>query len=392
MGGAKLDHDGEPVMQRTNFTANLGGISESLTQNDRRILGLLFRRKAMTQMSLAEETGVTQQSVSRIMADLLQSGIVQTGEKVSSGKRGYPSTAIALSPGFAYSIGLSIMADAVSLALLDLSGAILEERRQAMASLPIAALLEWTEASIREVSQARQINRDRIVGIGVAITGSFIDTGGFNTPYSLKEWAGIDIAAIFQEKFALPAFADNDGNTAAVAENILGVGRRAKNFAYLYIATGVGGGLILNGALWRGRFGNAGEYAGGLPPNIYPFPSLEFLRQLAVRHGASYESVSEMLAEFDPAWPVVDEWIARVHDSLSIIASNATSILDLDAIVLGGRIPKELAQRLIPHIELYDQKRRSIVRPKAEILPAEAVGEVTAIGAAILPLQELFFG
>lgn len=363
----------------------------ALAKNDRRILGLLFRQRMMTQLAIAEATGLTQQSVSRIMTDLAQKGVVRAGEKVNTGKRGYPSTAMTVVPNFAYSVGVSIMADAVSLALLDLSGGVLAERRAAMVSLPVATVLEWSAATIADVLRGQNIARERLAGIGVAITGSFIDTGGFNTPYCLKEWAGIDVAQLFRQTFSLPAFSDNDGNAAAVAENILGVGRRVGNFAYLYIATGVGGGLILNGALWRGRYGNAGEYAGGLPPNIYPFPNLELLRQLAARHGATFDSVSDMLAAFDPAWPAVGEWIARVRDSLSIIASNATSILDLDAIVLGGRMPQALAQRVIPHIELYDQKRRAIIRPKAEIVAAEAGGEVTAIGAGILPLQALFF-
>ncbi|GAY22797.1 hypothetical protein SFOMI_3359 [Sphingobium fuliginis] len=51
---------------------------------------------------------------------------------------------------------------------------------------------------------------------------------------------------------------------------------------------------MLNGDLWRGRYGNAGEFAGGLPPNIYPFPNLELLRVLAARDGVSFETVDEL--------------------------------------------------------------------------------------------------
>src|SRR3546814_3544128 len=121
---------------------------------------------------------------------------------------------------------------------------------------------------------------------------------------------------------------------------MLGVGRWAPSFAYLYLSSGVGGGLMLNGDLWRGRYGNAGEFAGGLPPNIYPFPNLELLRVLAARDGISFETVDELVSNYDPSWQAIDEWISRVNDSVSIIISNATAILDPDAIVMGSLIPR----------------------------------------------------
>jgi predicted NBD/HSP70 family sugar kinase len=202
---------------------------------------------------------------------------------------------------------------------------------------------------------------------------------------------GIDVAEAFTERFGLPAWADNDGNVAAIAESVSGVGRWAPSFAYLCLAAGVGGGIVLDRKPWRGRMGNAGEFAGGLPPNIYPFPNLELLRQLVARHGPVFESIDELVAAYDPAWPAVDEWVERVRDSLSIIASNATAILDLDAIVIGGLTPRDLAERAIARIDLFHQRRQAIGRPMAHLVPGEVGPTATAIGAAMLPLRALFF-
>lgn len=148
---------------------------------------------------------------------------------------------------------------------------------------------------------------------------------------------------------------------------------------------------MLNGEVWRGRHGNAGEFAGGLPTNIYPFPTLELLRQLTAKQGRNFETVSELVANYDDTWPSINDWLARVRDSFSIIASNATAILDLDAVVFGGLIPKSLAERVIGAIELYDQKRRMVPRPVAKLVPAEAPGNAAAFGAALLPLENAFF-
>lgn len=372
------------------FRRNAAGAVEfSLTPSERDLLGLVFRRGPQTQGGLADHTGLTQQSVSRLVAGLQQRGLVVVGDKAAAGRRGYPSSAAALNAEHARSAGLSIMADSVSLCICDFAGKVLAEASGRLPSMTVSQVMDWTEARLAELAGP---DLSDLVGLGVGISGSFIGVRrGFNTPFSLNEWADRDIEALFAEQLGLPTQADNDGNVAALGESLLGVGRWAPSFAYLYIATGVGGGIVLNGEVWRGRHGNAGEFAGGLPTNVYPFPTLELLRQLTARQGLSFETVSELVANYDDTWPSIDDWLARVRDSFSIIASNASAILDLDAVVLGGLIPRALAERVIKVVELYDQKRRMVPRPVARLVPAEAPGDVTAFGAALMPLQRAFF-
>ncbi|MDA5192824.1 ROK family transcriptional regulator [Govanella unica] len=363
-----------------------------LTRSERRILGLLFRRGPLTQAILSEATDLTQQSVSRLVSKLLDAGMLEPSTRIASGRRGYPSATVKIAPEFTYTFGISIMADAGSIAVMDFSGRILQEQRRAFSPMDMTAVIDWVKATIGSI-RARQLPQNAVVsGAGVGISGSFIGQGvGFNTPYVLEDWAGIDLEDVMSKALGLPVWADNDGNVAALGESMIGVGRWAQNFAYLYIATGVGGGVILDGELWRGRHGNAGEFAGGLPSDIYPFPNLELLRQLVTRDGHVFSNVNDMVESFDISWPANSDWIARVRDSLSIIASNATAILDLDAIVFGGRIPRALAEKVIAQIELFDQKRRSVPRPTARLVPSEANGDAAAIGAALLPLTHGYF-
>lgn len=367
-----------------------GGLE--LSSTDRRILGLVFRHHSLIQSQITDATGLVQQSISRIVTGLVERGCLAAGERISSGRRGYPSQAFRMAPEFGYSLGLSVMADAVSLALMDFSGQVRAERSRTFSTMRIDRVLEWVNATIEEIRSLPAVDSARLLGMGVGIAGSFANgTAGFNTPTALEEWAFIDIAELLSKSTRLPTWADNDGNLAALGENMTGVGRRYRSFAYIYFSTGVGGGIVIDGEVWRGRLGNAGEFAGGLPGNIYPFPNLELLRQLFNRDGAHFESVADLLADFDVEHPAVGDWIARVRDSVSIIASNATGILDVDAVVFGGRMPRALAEKLIPRVELFDQKRYSKPRPMAELIPAEATGDATAIGAAVLPLSRQFF-
>lgn len=364
----------------------------ALSKSERRVLGLVFRHGTTVQGVLAEEMELTQQSVSRLIGGLVDQGLLSQGERMSVGKRGYPSTAIQLAADFTFSAGVAIMADAVALALVDFAGGAKAERRASLDAMTVEAVLSWVEATLDEMLGACGADRSALAGLGISVAGSFVGEGpGFNTPPYLDQWANLDVAALFAKRFGRPAWAENDGNAAALAESINGVGRWASSFAYLYLSAGVGGGLVLDGELWRGRLGNAGEFAGGLPPNIYPFPNLELLRQLTARDGQTFDTVQAMIDNYDPRWPAIDDWIARVRDSVSIIASNATAILDLEAIVIGGLAPRDLAERLIPRVELFDQKRRAQLRPTAKLTPAEVEGNAAAIGAAMLPLRAMFF-
>lgn len=366
----------------------------SLTESERRILGLLFKRRAMTKADISQATGLAQQSASRICARLSKLGLLFEGERIATGKRGYPSATVMLEPSASYAFGISLQVECVFVSLVDFSGSIVEELSRNFTSMPAKTVLAWINEATQELCARHGIARSRVAGVGVGIAGSHIgesEQEGFNTPYQLEDWAEVNISERVAEAIGFPVWTDNDGNAAALGECMIGVGRWANSFAYLNLGFGVGGGVILNGELWRGRYGNAGEFAGGLPPNIYPFPNLELLRRILVADGIELNSVNELVEKYDPSWKGISDWIARVRDSLSIIASNATAILDVDVIVLGGRMPRELAERVISHIELYDQMRRSVPRPTAKLVPAEAAGHAAALGAAVLPLQNTYF-
>jgi predicted NBD/HSP70 family sugar kinase len=363
-------------------------VENELSRNERRTLSLLFRRAASTQLQIAERLEVTQQSASRLLAQLLRRGMIEAGERVGTGQRGYPSTRFHIDPSYGASFGFSVNAGGLSAALVDFAGGVLA-RAKAVCPVPDReTVLDWVDETLAAFSA--RFPHLNVSGVGIAISGSFMDNGRFNTPYSLEAWADVDIASIVAERLRLPIYVDNDGNLAALAESLTGIGIRIPSFAYLYIGSGVGGGVVLDGEVWRGRHGNAGEFAGGLEPALNPFPSLELLRRGLAVHGKSFESIEDMLSVFDPRWPAVDEWIVKVHDSVSIIASNAAAILDIDAIVLGGRIPQSMAEKLRGHIRFFDQQRRSQKRPVPAILVGEAPGDAATLGAAILPIRERF--
>lgn len=366
---------------------------EPNTDVERAILGLVLRRSPLTQTEIAREIDRSQQTVSRLISRLIERGALRQGERVSSGKRGQVSTSIEIVPEFAYSFGVAIFLDALAVTVMDFSGAVIDHRLTTMTLMTHDDVVDELRSMISELTKQWIQDDSRVFGVGVGIPGTFMRgiRRQVNTPLILSEWANMDIEAVLEDDLGLPVWIENDGNAAAIGESLVGVGRWAKDFVYLYVAAGLGGGVILNGEIVRGQYGNAGEIAELLPPSVYPHPNLELLRKLVRKHGQDVRTVSELIEKFEVNWPGVDEWIVQTRDSLSLIVSAAAAILDPQVIVIGGRIPKSLAEKVIPHIEIYDQRRRSDSRPLPQTVVAEAGGDSAAIGAAALTLNSYFF-
>lgn len=359
--------------------------------NERLILDLIRRQGEMTRADLTRVTDLTAQSVMRLVDDLIARGLLRFGATVSIG-RGKPGPVVQLVPDFAFCAGVSIATDAVTLVLVNFAGAVVAQRVEPMAPITRASLSAFLKQALTKMLAAHPGARERLFGIGVAMTGFFIGKGTpLNPPQPLDDLALIELDSYLERELGHPVWIDNDGNAAAIGESLLGLGREHRHFAYLYFSHGFGGGLVSDGECLRGMHGNAGEFAGMLPMQGLPRPTLELLREMRCEDGHRVETIYQLLAEFDPSWPCVDRWIAAVAPSMSLVTSAIIAIFDPELIVLGGRMPRALADKLIPHIRIDNQPRRGIQRPQASLVAAETRGDAAAIGAAALPLKRHFF-
>jgi predicted NBD/HSP70 family sugar kinase len=209
----------------------------------------------------------------------------------------------------------------------------------------------------------------------------------------MSEWALRDLEQEMSAAFDLPVWVENNGSAAAVGESLYGAGKRIRDFAYIYIAVGIGGGVIVDGALMRGFRGNAGEFTGVLPAAIRgDRPTLSLLLEMVRERGTPIGSISELIDRFDPTWPGVEAWLERTRGPLMAILSAIGAVADPEAIVIGGRAPRALAALIVERADYYQEKLRDLERPLPLLLAAEADGDAAALGAAALPLKQHFFG
>ncbi|AVY65769.1 ROK family protein [Xanthomonas translucens] len=363
-----------------------------LSDNERCMLDSLRLFGTVTRADLSRITGLTVQSAVRLIDGLAERGLVLIGASLAHGGRGKPGAAIALNPAHGHTVGYSIATDALSLALLDFSGQVRASAEHPLRSTEPAALLAQLREAGAALLAAAGHGLGPGLGAGVAMTGFFVEGAKrINPPDPLRALGELSIGDWLAEALGLPVWVDNDGSVAAVGESLLGVGRQYRDFAYLYFSYGLGGGIVIDGTCLRGAHGNAGEFAGMLPGQGLERATLELLRQMLIEDGVMLADVSALVAAYDPAWPAIERWIARAVPGLSLIVAAISAVFDPQAVVFGGRLPRDLALRLIPRLRIVDPPRRGQSRPLPVLLPAAAMADASAVGAATLPLKACYF-
>lgn len=360
-----------------------------LNPRARRVLALVRRKGSLSRSDLIRDTALSGTAVFRATEELEAAGLLRSGETVAQG-RGQPSATMHIVADAAFSLGLSVMTDRADLVLLDLAGVVRARRDVSVPGMTRAAILDAVAAFTAE-----QPMRDRIVGIGIGIAGFFTAANIINPGAELDDWALIDLADAVGRRLGMPAMVENIASAAAIGERLLGAGVDHTSFCYVNVAAGFGAGLVDDGQLMRGRHGNAGEIAGLFHFAGRTTPNLADLRDTLARHGVACDSISDLVTQFDPTWPGIDAWLTARQPSFAWLFQMLRYMFDCEAIVLGGRLPRSLAQRIVDDMvwpEFSLPSRREVRAPSTQLLVAALDPELSApLGAASLVLHRAMF-
>ncbi|WP_299074047.1 ROK family transcriptional regulator [uncultured Paraglaciecola sp.] len=357
------------------------------------ILGILLRDKSATQADLTNALTFSQQSVSRMLSALDNKGMIKKSSLKNTGARGQPSATFSLNSHYAYSVGISLKADGLCLVLSDFSGETLDTLVPIVSDMGRNKIVTSVKESIDILLANNGVDKTNLFGVGLSTSGfhTGINEASYNTPESLQDFALINLEELFGKELGLPVWSENDGNAATIAENYCGVGNQVQSFAYFYFATGLGGGVVANGKLFRGVNGNAGEFRAILPIDDMPPPTMENLRLHLNSLGSHFNSVEALVDNYDDHLEGVGSWIKEVLPSLSLMVSATAAVLDTELLVFGGVVPGKLKTRMITQLQFFDINRRGIRRKTAEVVASEVKGDAAAIGASFLPFINKFY-
>ena len=246
-------------------SADAGSLRSLRERNRGRVIDALRNRGKASRAEIARATGLSRSTVSSIVADLIENGVVSeeagaTGVAHGEGG-GRPSVLLSLDPSVGLAVGVDFGHTHLRVAVSDLAHEILAEEgngldvdHSAEEGLTIAAGL------VTSVLKDAGVKKERVLGVAMGLPGP-IDrtTGAVGSSSILPGWVGIDPAAELERRLGLPVQVENDANLGALAEYVWGAGKGYSDIIYVKVSSGVGAGLLLGGHLHRGAGGTAGE-------------------------------------------------------------------------------------------------------------------------------------
>jgi predicted NBD/HSP70 family sugar kinase len=327
------------------------------------ILDLIRSSGTVTRVDLANRSGLTGASISRVVKQLLADGlIIETGlGDPTGGKR---ATLLQFNPRARHAVGISIDTMSTTYVVTDMSGRVLDQvsSRGIGRDAPATAVKRIT-AELEDIIVKAEIAPSTLVGVGVALAGR--QGGGgtrlLRTNKSKYAWEPFAVRDILKEAIEHPIVVENDSTCAAIGEFWAGRIPSVNDFATVYLAAGFGLGLVTNGDVYRGSSSNVGEighmvldvngpecWCGGrgcleslaAPARVVKLAEADetLVKELALRGRqtavrSDFAKIARLAAAGDP------RCVQLLEESATYLAKallSITNLLDLSQIILAG--------------------------------------------------------
>lgn len=368
-------------------------LERAADHNQRITLHAIRVNQSLTRIDLARITGLTAPAIANITRRLMEDGLI-LGAGRRHGGRGQPPTKLVINPTARSSIGVNIDRDHITIVIVNFIGETLARvSREIQFALPRDVVDFW-HSSIDSLIVSAGVDRDRIVGIGIAIPDDLARVDLPGRPDAYIEWERADLAALFSAPLDLPIFIENDAAAAAMGEQQLGLGQQFPTFFYILISSALGGGLVVEGTYFRGASGRSGELgfmisSGASEPSdqIQNYVSLSGLGRLLQAEGFSVLDLLDNAQLTGRVAAIVDRWVEDAADRLLAPTVAIDCLINPAAVLIGGRLPAAHVDRLAERLNERVASEASNVPYAAPVARALLSEDAPAVGAAILPFS-----
>jgi predicted NBD/HSP70 family sugar kinase len=356
----------------------------------------------VSRADIATVTGMTRATASSLVEALVSAGMVTELGPRTGPQRGRPATGLMLSRDGPAALGLEINVDHVTACVLRLTGAV--QHRETLELEPSgrtpAAAADALGRLAARATAAGQAAGLRVRGAALAVPGLVGADGVLRLAPNL-EWRDVDIRSLVQQQPALtavPLSVDNEANLAALAE--LSTAPADGSFMHVSGEIGIGAGVVVDGVIYRGRHGWAGELGHVSIDPSGPQCSCgsqgcleQYAGQNAILRAARLEpargtsaggdgALARLVHEATVGDTDVLDALARASMALGVAISGALNLLDLSRVVLGG-IYAPLFPWIAPEIERQVRRRVLAARWDPPVVRRSRLGtDAAVVGAA----------
>ncbi|MFF1558650.1 ROK family protein [Streptomyces sp. NPDC058279] len=355
---------------------------------------------SLTQAEIARATGLSAATVSNIVRELKEAGTVEVTDTSAGGRR---ARSVSLSGDAGIVIGVDFGHTHLRVAVGNLAHQVLAEDSE-----PLDVDASWTEgfdraeALVGRLIEGVGVGRDKVIGVGLGVPGPIdVESGTLGSTAILPGWAGINPRQELSGRLGVPVYVDNDANLGALGELVWGSGRGVKDLAYIKVASGVGSGLVINGQIYRGPGGTAGEIGHitldesgpvcrcGNRGCLETFAAARYvLPLLQGTHGPelTMERVVELARGGDPGCRRV---ITDVGRHIGSGVASLCNLLNPSRVVLGGSLAEAGELVLTPIRESVGRYAIPSAARQLSVLTGSLGGRAEVLGALALVLSEM---
>ncbi|MFD6876731.1 MULTISPECIES: ROK family protein [unclassified Streptomyces] len=355
---------------------------------------------SLTQAEIARATGLSAATVSNIVRELKEAGTVEVIDTSAGGRR---ARSVSLSGDAGIVIGVDFGHTHLRVAVGNLAHQVLAEESE-----PLDVDASWVEgfdraeALVGRLIEGVGVGRDKVIGVGLGVPGPIdVESGTLGSTAILPGWAGINPRQELSQRLGVPVYVDNDANLGALGELVWGSGRGVKDLAYIKVASGVGAGLVINGEIYRGPGGTAGEIGHitldesgpvcrcGNRGCLETFAAARYvLPLLESSHGPdlTMERVVELAREGDPGCRRV---ITDVGRHIGSGVASLCNLLNPSRVVLGGSLAEAGELVLTPIRESVGRYAIPSAARQLSVLTGSLGGRAEVLGALALVLSEM---
>jgi len=355
---------------------------------------------SLTQAEIARSTGLSAATVSNIVRELRDNGTVQVTPTSSGGRR---ARSVALSGDAGIVVGVDFGHSHLRVAVGNLAHQVLAEQSEPIdVDASASQGFDRAEQLVARLVESTGIVPEKVLGVGLGVPGPIdVESGTLGSTAILPGWGGINPRQELSDRLGVPVQVDNDANLGALGELVWGGGRGVKDLAYIKVASGVGAGLVIDGRIYRGPGGTAGEIGHitldesgpvcrcGNRGCLETFTAARYVLELlrgSHGDGLTVPKMVQLAREGDPGCRRV---IGDVGRHIGMGVASLCNLLNPSRIVLGGDLAEAGELVLGPIRESVSRYAIPSAAHRLSVVPGALGARAEVLGALALVLSEM---
>jgi glucokinase-like ROK family protein len=371
-----------------------------------------FTPGGIARVDLARELGLTRAAITSIIDDLQSINLVREIESQHPGGR--RPIVLEINPDLGWVVGIDIGARHVRLVLADFSARVVLELDVPLdISRGVEACLPLVDFAYKKLLEDAHLAPEKILAVGVGVPGPVVQKKGMvSGPPIMPGWDGFPIRDHLESLWGCPVSLSNDAELGALGEWAYGAGRGERNLAYIKVGTGIGSGLLLDGQIYRGATGSAGEIghitldedgplctcgnkgclealAGGWALARYAIESVRKGTRTQLSDIKPIESISaaDVICAAQSGDLLAQQIVINAGAHLGTAIASLVNLFNPSMVVVGGSV-SQMGDLLLDPIRRTVQQRSLLVASKAVRITGALLGRRSSVmGASVEALS-----